>query len=320
MQSIGQRLEEARKRQGISLREAAESTKIRSDFLGFFEGDQFDFDLPDVYKIGFLKLYARYLQLDAEKVATDFRAVRMEASAAASGRGHRREGGQTHFSVGGGGGSTSTRPGLGHINVDDPEDRPSETAKPAAGETRPSAPVPSSTGEDDASRFDDPANRPRLPVESLLGKFGGVGLYWKVGAVALAAIVLVVLLVLLVQAVIRSDGDEASAGEDQATEQISELEPFTFRVTAPAGNPLRVGFPASNEVQPLQPGETMDPVELDGIVQVIVYGNPNGALFEINGRAAEPIVVGPDYPGRGSLFFSSQGRHDRAGNLIEPLP
>ena len=38
MQSIGERLEEARKRKGISLREAAEATKIRSDFLrGVFD-------------------------------------------------------------------------------------------------------------------------------------------------------------------------------------------------------------------------------------------------------------------------------------------
>ncbi len=317
MQSIGQRLEEARKRQGISLREAAESTKIRSDFLGFFEGDQFDFDLPDVYKIGFLKLYARYLQLDAEKVATDFRAVRMEANAAAGGRGHRREGGQTHFSVG----SSASRPGLGHIELDGPGEGDGEEGRRPSGETQAPVSAGSSASEADTSRFDDPANRPRLPVETLLSKFGGVGLYWKVGAVALGAIVLVVLLVLLVQAVISSSGDtDDVAGDTDAVESTLETEPFTFRVTAPAGNPLRIVFPASNSVQPLQPGETMDPVELDGIVQVIVDGNPNGALFEINGRAAQTIEVGADYVGRGSLYFSSLGRHDRAGNLLEPLP
>lgn len=74
MQTIGARLEEARKRKGISLREAAEATKIRSDFLGYIEQDKFDFDLPELYKRGFIKNYARYLKLNDEKIATDYNA------------------------------------------------------------------------------------------------------------------------------------------------------------------------------------------------------------------------------------------------------
>lgn len=77
MQSIGERLEEARKRKGISLREAAEATKIRSDFLGSIEQNAFDFDLPDIYKRGFLKNYARYLKLDADKILTDYSAFQL---------------------------------------------------------------------------------------------------------------------------------------------------------------------------------------------------------------------------------------------------
>ena len=46
MQSIGEKIEEARKRKGISLREAAEATKIRSDFLTHIEKNEFDYDLP----------------------------------------------------------------------------------------------------------------------------------------------------------------------------------------------------------------------------------------------------------------------------------
>ena len=74
MQSIGERLEEARKRKGISLREAAEATKIRSDFLGNIEQNKFDFELPEIYKRGFLKNYARYLKLDPENILTDYNA------------------------------------------------------------------------------------------------------------------------------------------------------------------------------------------------------------------------------------------------------
>lgn len=82
MQSIGQRLEEARNRKGISLREAAEATKIRSDFLGYFEQDKFDYDLPEIYRRGFLKNYARYLQLDPEKIIIDYDAQQLGKSRA----------------------------------------------------------------------------------------------------------------------------------------------------------------------------------------------------------------------------------------------
>lgn len=77
MQTIGERLEEARKRKGISLREAAEATKIRSDFLSSIEQNKFDFDLPEIYKRGFLKNYARYLKLDVEKTLTDYNAQQL---------------------------------------------------------------------------------------------------------------------------------------------------------------------------------------------------------------------------------------------------
>lgn len=75
MQTIGERLEEARKRKGISVREAAESTKIRGDYLQKFEANSFDVDLPALYVRGFLRSYARYLDLDPDRVVNDFDAV-----------------------------------------------------------------------------------------------------------------------------------------------------------------------------------------------------------------------------------------------------
>ncbi len=78
--TIGERLEEARKRKGISLREASEATKIRSDFLGSIEQNKFDFDLPDIYKRGFIKNYARYLKIDPEKALTDYNAQMLGAN------------------------------------------------------------------------------------------------------------------------------------------------------------------------------------------------------------------------------------------------
>ena len=87
MQTIGERLEEARKRKGVSIREAAEATKIRSDYLQKFEANSFDLDLPPLYIRGFMRSYARFLDLDQERFIAEYDSV-----AAAEGRGpHRAE-------------------------------------------------------------------------------------------------------------------------------------------------------------------------------------------------------------------------------------
>ena len=69
--AIGQKLEEARNRKGISIREASESTKIRGDYLSAFEAGQFDTSLPEVYLRGFVRLYSRFLDLDQEAMLSD---------------------------------------------------------------------------------------------------------------------------------------------------------------------------------------------------------------------------------------------------------
>lgn len=68
---LGQKLEDARNRKGISIREATESTKIRGDYLTSFEAGDFDINLPDVYLRGFVRLYARFLGMDADAIAGD---------------------------------------------------------------------------------------------------------------------------------------------------------------------------------------------------------------------------------------------------------
>lgn len=69
--AIGQKLEEARNRKGISIREASESTKIRGDYLSAFEAGQFDTSLPEVYLRGFIRLYSRFLGLDQDAMLSD---------------------------------------------------------------------------------------------------------------------------------------------------------------------------------------------------------------------------------------------------------
>jgi cytoskeletal protein RodZ len=89
MQTIGERLEEARKRKGVSVREAAEITKIRGDYLQKFEANAFDIDLPPLYIRGFLRAYARYLELDPERIVNDYNAA--PAGEGKSGRRENRE-------------------------------------------------------------------------------------------------------------------------------------------------------------------------------------------------------------------------------------
>jgi len=75
MQTIGERLEEARKKKGVSIREAAEATKIRGDYLQKFESNQFDIGLTEIYTRGFLRTYASYLKVPADRVMNDYAAL-----------------------------------------------------------------------------------------------------------------------------------------------------------------------------------------------------------------------------------------------------
>jgi cytoskeleton protein RodZ len=89
MQTIGERLEEARKRKGVSLREAAEATKIRSDYLQKLETNKFDLGLSPIYLRGFLRGYAHYLGLSADKLVNDFEDL--DPNSARPGRSANRE-------------------------------------------------------------------------------------------------------------------------------------------------------------------------------------------------------------------------------------
>jgi len=79
MQSIGERLEEARKRKGVSIREAAEATKIRGDYLQKLETNKFDLGLTPLYVRGFLRNYAHWLKLPADKLVSDFDSLGLDS-------------------------------------------------------------------------------------------------------------------------------------------------------------------------------------------------------------------------------------------------
>jgi cytoskeletal protein RodZ len=73
MQTIGERLEEARKRRGVTIQEAAKETKIREEYLvGLEKNDGHDIPLEAIYVRGFVRSYAHFLRVDPGKLLADF--------------------------------------------------------------------------------------------------------------------------------------------------------------------------------------------------------------------------------------------------------
>ncbi|MEO0055750.1 MAG: hypothetical protein RLZZ50_1697 [Verrucomicrobiota bacterium] len=168
MQTIGERLEEARKRKGISIREAAEATKIRGDYLHKFESNQFDIKLPEIYVRGFLRLYSNYLKLPAEKIVNDYQALGLGEGGRPAARGLNREiYGKMEISHGGAAGAKNA---------------PATAPSPAAAMTPGAEPV--------ASAPTRQPFQPRMPLggldRALLSKNG---LWIGLGAVAALALI-----------------------------------------------------------------------------------------------------------------------------------
>jgi cytoskeleton protein RodZ len=88
--SIGEQLRTQRKARGISLVEVAEHTKIGKRYLEAFEEDHFDVLPCEAYIRGFLRAYAKYLEIDDERLLTQYKTLRhaqcTEPPTAASGR------------------------------------------------------------------------------------------------------------------------------------------------------------------------------------------------------------------------------------------
>ena len=74
MQAIGDRLREARMRQGLDLSEVETATEIRAKYLRAMENDEFSMLPGSTYVKSFLRTYAEYLGLDAQLLVEEFRA------------------------------------------------------------------------------------------------------------------------------------------------------------------------------------------------------------------------------------------------------
>lgn len=72
MKSIGQRLKKAREDNGLTLEDAQKALKMHPNILRAIEEDRAHEFLNNVYIRNFLKSYARYVGLDAEKIVEEY--------------------------------------------------------------------------------------------------------------------------------------------------------------------------------------------------------------------------------------------------------
>lgn len=209
MQTIGERLEEARKKKGVSIREAAEATKIRGDYLQKFESNQFDIGLTEIYTRGFLRTYANFLKIPAERIMSDY---------AALGRGDIRP-------------RQPNREIYGRMDITVASAAAAEGTDRGAnpGEAAAAEPEPASQ----ASR--SPARFPRTGTSLPSGPDPAVLFKWaKIAGAAVA----VILLVSLIWSFFSSRGDDtAGSGAGTATATRTAAEP-TFALIA--SNPVHV--------------------------------------------------------------------------------
>jgi hypothetical protein len=71
---IGSSLREARERQNLELSRIEQDTRIRAKFLRALEDEQFDRIPAPAYARGFLRTYADYLGLDAQRLVDEYNA------------------------------------------------------------------------------------------------------------------------------------------------------------------------------------------------------------------------------------------------------
>lgn len=188
MQTIGEKLEEARKRRGISIREASEVTKIRSEYLANFENNSFDLNVPDVYIRGFLRAYAEFLKLNGEKIITDFNAHQL---------------GESTFVR-----QKESRESLGRMDIPAESNQGGEGTPSPAGIPQPSE--PSANPQNDEGRF----NYNNFDKATLI----------KVGGPIAGAAVLVIVIVIGLVAIFRSGPEEtATATTTEAPAAAQEL-------------------------------------------------------------------------------------------------
>ena len=73
VQTIGEILKEARQKKGLTLKQISEKTKIRAEYLDALEKGDYSVFASEVYLKGFLKNYAKFLKIDANRALALYR-------------------------------------------------------------------------------------------------------------------------------------------------------------------------------------------------------------------------------------------------------
>ena len=78
VESLGERLKNARNEKGLSIEQISRDTNIAVRFLEALESENFGLFPGEPYLIGFLKIYSSYLELDVPRTITLYRALRIQ--------------------------------------------------------------------------------------------------------------------------------------------------------------------------------------------------------------------------------------------------
>ncbi|MEM0966849.1 MAG: helix-turn-helix transcriptional regulator [Verrucomicrobiota bacterium] len=284
METLGNKLEEARKRKGVSLREAAEATKIRMEYLTRYESDDFDLPLPPIYQRGFIKIYARYLGEDPSAVADEVQA-RLHRTQAAQGRG-------------------DAKPSLGQMELgskrkraaapisDAPDEEYSATPDEAEGTEKrwrlPQIRVPGLHSRGDDPEYDD-LEETGEPMDRTF--------YLKVAVVVGSVTVAVVLLIALIKLI--SGGEETPLNPELSDSGSSaeivgasdaELFPESADLTIRA-----VGGPTWIMVDDVASGETLERFSLDPGQSRLVENEGEVLVSYTQGEYLEVVRGGESY-------------------------
>lgn len=294
---IGERLEEARKRKGVSIREVAEATKIRGDYLLAMEDNSFEIPLPQIYIRGFLKNYARFLKLDPNKLLTDYDAHLLGKTARAS---------------------RSTQGSLGHVEI--PGD---EGGEGPSGEEGSQSVVITEAPEDDGpepeltfslDREEQPAPPPpvrKLKSESSIMEQDSWNenktLYMKIGLVFMAILLISITLIVMVRLLgggsdspeinpelVATPGSSAPAIVTEPT-GLTEAASSVDSITISASDNLTLIVEQTLDRKrlysgTLNAGETLS-LEKEGPVS-IRFSNGSALVVEVNGQRFTPPQSG----------------------------
>jgi len=78
MESLGEKLKEARNEKGLSIEQISRDTNISIRYLEALESENFEVFPGEPYLIGFLRNYSSYLELDTQKTISLYRALRIQ--------------------------------------------------------------------------------------------------------------------------------------------------------------------------------------------------------------------------------------------------